>query len=105
MSVYQAALDGEDALKALLKSKVSVNNNDMDGNTALHYVSSYGKVEAVEVLLKNGAKVNLQNNRGDTPLHRASSKGHKQVASLFRLSAEAPRPSGIFITWTWCFSR
>ena len=82
MSVYQAALDGEDALKALLKSKVSVNNNDMDGNTALHYVSSYGKVEAVEVLLKNGAKVNLQNNRGDTPLHRASSKGHKQVVSL-----------------------
>lgn len=82
MSVYQAALDGEEALKELLKTNVSINKADIDGNTALHYLCSYGKDEAVELLLKNKARVNLQNNRGDTALHRASSKGHKKIVSL-----------------------
>jgi ankyrin repeat protein len=53
-----------------IKQGASINDQDKDGMTALHYaVRSLHPVEFVKMLLDKGATVNTANNEGDTPLH------------------------------------
>lgn len=58
-----------DILTILLKAGAKPNESDMDGNTALHYVSEQrNNKSAVKLLLDNGADVNFLNEEDKTPI-------------------------------------
>ncbi|RSL39934.1 hypothetical protein CEP53_013703 [Fusarium sp. AF-6] len=59
-----------------------INQQDDQGNTALHWAANSGSPEGVRMLLEAGASVKKRSNVGDTPLHElASSKADDKVAA------------------------
>src|SRR4051812_6150498 len=61
-----------DALRAALAAHPqSVNEVDLDGNTALHIAAITGNTEIIDILLANHANPNAKNARGETPLQLA----------------------------------
>ncbi|MBQ2595025.1 MAG: ankyrin repeat domain-containing protein [Candidatus Riflebacteria bacterium] len=56
----------------LLKAKANINQQDIDGNTALHYVAKYApnKIMMNEIYRScfGNADMNIKNNEGETPL-------------------------------------
>lgn len=56
-------------------SRLVLNVQDKDGNTALHMAVAQGEVDIFRCLVRNGdVKINLQNNQGDTPMDIALGK-------------------------------
>lgn len=53
----------------LLKSGVSLDWRNSDGDTELHMAAFAGDLSVVECLIYFGSSVELTNNEGDTPLH------------------------------------
>ncbi|KAL6046304.1 Osteoclast-stimulating factor 1 [Balamuthia mandrillaris] len=81
-ALFQAAKAGyADDLAELSKTAVDVNQQDAAlGNTALHYASAGGHLDAVKTLLAHPKiQVNATNKLGDTPLHKAVWKGSEEV--------------------------
>jgi len=56
------------------------------GNTALHYASCSGHVDAASELIAAGARVEETNENGHTPLMEAATAGHVDVATLLLAS-------------------
>ena len=57
-----------------------IENEDMNGNTALHCACEQGQLEVVELLVRAKANINANNFKNFTPLHLAAASGHVQVA-------------------------
>ena len=53
-------------VEVLLALGADVNNSDINGDTALHEASYYGKEDIVEILLKHEADTSLKNDNGST---------------------------------------
>ncbi|WP_375319328.1 ankyrin repeat domain-containing protein [Candidatus Tisiphia endosymbiont of Oplodontha viridula] len=51
-----------------LLTKANVNNQDENGNTALHYAVKYNRLSIAKILLEWGADTNIANNNGMAPL-------------------------------------
>jgi serine/threonine-protein phosphatase 6 regulatory ankyrin repeat subunit B len=62
----------------LLEQGVKIDEQDNEGDTALH-MSVYQPEEISIALLSNGASMDNQNNRGRTPLHEASFIGNTNL--------------------------
>ena len=64
-----------DVVDFLLKSKIDLNIQDFEGNTALHHLADYNyefhNMSARKVLMEHGADPNIQNSDGNTALHLA----------------------------------
>ena len=81
-------LDHRNIIELLLKAGADVDiKNESEricylGDTALHWASSWERIEIAKVLLANGANVNAVNSRGMVPLHSAASM---ENPSLMRL--------------------
>ena len=60
---------------------VDYQNEEM-GNSALHFASANGHLEAITLLLQNNAAINLQNNSKNTALHWASLCGQLESVKL-----------------------
>lgn len=63
----------KDLITYLLAKGVSINNQDSEGNTVLHYLSKGGyisehDIEVIEYLLSLGADINITNNQNQTAL-------------------------------------
>ena len=56
-----------------LSRRVTVNDADTFGYTALHAAAGYAQAEVMEYLLSIGANVHAGDCDGDTPLHQAES--------------------------------
>ena len=69
----------KDAVVLLLEKGASVDAQDKNGYTALHWASWNGHLEVVGTLLDRGASVNVQDNNGDTALFFALKKGIKFI--------------------------
>jgi len=67
------------AALALVKTKVDVNAEELDGTTALHYAVYHNDVALIESLLKAGAKADVINKYGSTPLVEAAIWGNPTV--------------------------
>lgn len=83
--IWTAALNGsyDDVLYCLEKKKISVDQCDTSGYTALHYASRNGHTSVCKLLLDNHACPNIQTYSGGvTPLHRAAYCGHAEIANL-----------------------
>lgn len=63
-----------DAIRLLIKSGIELNNQDNDGNTALHYAAQLGHKDIVNLLLsQDKIKIHLRNKLGSTPKEMATS--------------------------------
>ena len=67
----------------LLRNRSEKTAECLLGNTALHWASAYGHVEAVRWLLSlDDVDVSWRNHGGGTPLHSAASHGRAEVVSV-----------------------
>eukprot|EP00927_Polykrikos_kofoidii_P048807 TRINITY_DN43004_c0_g1_i1.p1 TRINITY_DN43004_c0_g1~~TRINITY_DN43004_c0_g1_i1.p1 ORF type:complete len:691 (-),score=94.61 TRINITY_DN43004_c0_g1_i1:117-2189(-) len=74
-SICEAAqMQNTDAVLELLDSgqACDVNEQDMDGNTALHWASWFLQDNLVDRLLEGGARVDIVNTTGESPIHWAA---------------------------------
>lgn len=86
-----------DITQDLIHFGADIQARDIEGNTALHGVSSLGRVHGILTLLEAGINVNRQNDYGNTPLHNASM--HNQIPAMICLlnwgaSSEIANSSG-----------
>lgn len=76
-------------LSSASKSKVAVDLQDHDGETALHKASYYGHTELVYLLLKHGAASDKSDKKKRTALHKASKQGYVRVVQALLKSNQA----------------
>jgi ankyrin repeat protein len=55
----------------LIEAGSPINDQDAEGNTALHYAAHRGLGRTVEMLIERGAGVNIKNKKGETPFTMA----------------------------------
>ena len=79
------------AVRALLKQKVTANDAEADGTTALHWAAHRDDLQAIELLLNAGASVGAANRYGVTPLHLAATNG--SAAAIERLLKAGADPN------------
>ena len=71
------------------KAGASIDFQNLQGNSALHFVSHRGNLELVDLLLGLKANPRLTNAEGNTPLMYAAHSGHEEVCAAL-LEAAAP---------------
>jgi ankyrin repeat protein len=74
--------DNKARVEKLLAHHADVNQQDADGDTALHGAAQTGNVEIMRLLLDKGAAPNVKNKQGGTPLMWAAVYGHQDAARL-----------------------
>ena len=72
----------EDAIKLLLNYGGSVNEQNVNGETALHCAARYNNAKATQLLLENGADINIRNYNNQTPLGVAGQESSADVIQL-----------------------
>tara|TARA_B110000208_G_C11437758_1_gene309633 strand:+ start:23 stop:571 length:549 start_codon:yes stop_codon:yes gene_type:complete len=78
-----------DFMKEIRTSTLSIDIQNENGATALHWACHHGNLEMVDTLVTSGADLNLPNNVGYTPLHHSVMGQHTAVAIyLIRAGAE-----------------
>ena len=90
--IAKAAADGDrEAVRALLKKGLDVNEAQGDGSTALHWAAIKGDAEMAQMLLYAGANVRATTRIGAyTPLYLAAKGGYSDiVAALLAAGADA----------------
>jgi len=68
--------------KELIKEGFNINQQDNDGDTALHWASSYERFQIVEELLKADAKTDIKNKHGSTALEISKQFDHSEISKL-----------------------
>ena len=66
-------------VKRKIRSRVNINCVDINGNTALHFASSYGHLDIVKLLVTKGAKINVSDSNQSTPIFDAIKNVHLEV--------------------------
>jgi uncharacterized protein len=90
--IANAAMNGDrDAVRALLKKGLDVNEAQGDGSTALHWAAIKGDAEMAQMLIYAGANVRATTRIGAyTPLYLAAKGGYSDVvAALLAAGADA----------------
>ena len=65
-----------DILVALTRHGVSVNKDDVNGETVIHYAAAgFGCLEIIKPLVESRGHVNAVNKLGETPIHKAAAEG------------------------------
>ena len=81
--------------KLFISYGCSVNTNDENGYTALHFSVSHQFLDLVKLLISNRANVNAVSNFGQTPLHLACQQSSVEiVAALITSGANVERKDG-----------
>ena len=81
-------------MRALLESdaaKAVIDEQDADGNTALHYAAWSGRVDIIVELLRAGAKTDIVNAAGKTASEEA--KEQKQDGAIKMIANGPPEPA------------
>jgi ankyrin repeat protein len=84
VTVADAAMNGDrEAVKALLKKGLDVNEAQGDGTTALHWAAMKGDAELAQMLVYAGANVRATTRLGAyTPLYLAAKGGYAPVVAI-----------------------
>ena len=78
--MWASKLGREKSCQELLDVQASVDDVNMDGDTALHIACRQGHVSIVNLLLENGASLNVCNFLSLTCLETAAQAGNSEVA-------------------------
>ena len=82
-NLFSAVRDGDlRMITKFLARNVQINDKDLHGRSALHYVVGGCHTEIVKLLLKLGACVNSIDRYCITPLHMASRKNDPEIVKL-----------------------
>ncbi|MGG1650411.1 ankyrin repeat domain-containing protein [Paenibacillus sp. NRS-1775] len=83
-------LDSEKIAAAITSGELTINSQDANGDSILHWVIRKNDYATYLVIKKNALNVNIQNNLGNTPLHEAVlSKNNFYIGELTNLQAKA----------------
>ena len=66
-----------------LAAGLSINEQNADGDTALHIAARCSSEPMIEALLKSGADVNIKNKKNETPLSIAQEELRDEIVELF----------------------
>lgn len=93
--LIEAVKSGQrDAVRALIKARIDVNQSEADGTTPLHWAVQADDVEMVRVLLKAGARAGAANRYGSLPLSLAATNGNAAILELLlKAGADPGSPS------------
>jgi len=71
-------------VQVLVRYRVSINEKNVRGNTALHLCATHNKPESLKLLLRSRATdlINCENSSGLTALEIAQNSGHQLCAEL-----------------------
>eukprot|EP00466_Bigelowiella_natans_P017549 jgi/Bigna1/54428/estExt_Genewise1Plus.C_330112 len=75
----------EGLAKLLLEKKASVNLQDDDGYTPLHYAVVCERLSLIQLLLEHGADPNIENHDGKTPIDFADDADKEEIHDAFEL--------------------
>ncbi len=78
----------KEAVLALLKNGIPINQTGRNGRTAMSYAADTGREELIRILLKHKADVNHRTNNCGTPISFATLSGRRQIAE-FLLQSKA----------------
>ncbi|KAJ7358903.1 hypothetical protein OS493_020741 [Desmophyllum pertusum] len=81
-STWESTKDTSQCLRALLTTKLLIDQPDDHGFTPLMYACESGNAECVELLLGNGASIKCVDSHGTTSLHLAAMSGDTQCVQL-----------------------
>eukprot|EP01087_Luapelamoeba_hula_P016302 TRINITY_DN500_c1_g2_i1.p1 TRINITY_DN500_c1_g2~~TRINITY_DN500_c1_g2_i1.p1 ORF type:complete len:416 (-),score=38.82 TRINITY_DN500_c1_g2_i1:110-1357(-) len=85
-----AAKNGDLAqVKQLLAQGVSIEQDDQNGKTALHWAVERKDVKMAALLIDMGANIGAKNQRGQTPVHYAGYQGSLEILKLM-IAKEGP---------------
>lgn len=73
---------------AMIAYADDVNQQDVDGNTALYFATGEAKIEVVRALLRAGANPNLPNHKGELPITMAAREQVDRVQLLLSFGAD-----------------
>ncbi|KAF4627646.1 hypothetical protein G7Y89_g10507 [Cudoniella acicularis] len=90
-----AAIDANKFLQTLLNSGADVAIKNSAGNTALHFATEAGNVEAAKILLEHGADIEAKNKHGWTPLGCATPAMQKFLADWSKEKEALKSPQNI----------
>lgn len=65
-----------EVVRCLIRYHANIEEEDQDGDRAMHHASFGDEPDIVALLSENGADANARNRRKQTPLHVAVNKGH-----------------------------
>ena len=80
--MHASAAGSGDAVCALLEAGASVNAQDVDGWSPLHFAAHHGKVESARALLQAGARPSLANRNGVVAADVAAAIGAAKLAAM-----------------------
>jgi len=92
-TIADAAMNGDvEAVRALLKKGVDVNEAQGDGTTALHWAAMKGNAEVAQMLIFAGANLRATTRLGGyTPLYLAAKGGHSAVVAALLAGGADPK--------------
>ena len=71
-------------IKFLHQHRGDLNDQNEDGQTALHYAFEHDHVESVSMLLNLGAKADVRDNRGKLPMDIAEEKKSNALCEILQ---------------------
>lgn len=80
--LYRDSAQAQDVVTEMICAGYSINAQDMDGNTALHWAAWFRLDTLVQRLLEGGAKQDIGNNAGETAIHWAAKSSNVYALNL-----------------------
>jgi len=80
--LYRDGVQAQDVVNEMISTGYSINAQDMDGNTALHWAAWFKLDALVQRLLERGARADIGNSSKETAVHWAAKSSNTHALNL-----------------------